>query len=138
MAYSYTEKKRIRKSFAKLPTVMDVPYLLAIQVDSYEQFLQENKKPKGRENIGLQAAFNSIFPIESHTGNAELQFVEYYLGTPEFDVRECILRGSTYAAPLRVKIRLVIKDKDVKDKDAKAAIKDIREQSVYIDRKSVV
>lgn len=67
MAYSYTEKKRIRKSFAKLPTVMDVPYLLAIQVDSYEQFLQENKKPKGRENIGLQAAFNSIFPIESHT-----------------------------------------------------------------------
>ena len=132
MAYSYTEKKRIRKSFAKLPTVMDVPYLLAIQVDSYEQFLQENKKPKGRENIGLQAAFNSIFPIESHTGNAELQFVEYYLGTPEFDVRECILRGSTYAAPLRVKIRLVIKDKDVKDKDAKAAIKDIREQSVYM------
>ena len=132
MAYSYTEKKRIRKSFAKLPTVMDVPYLLAIQVDSYEQFLQENKKPKGRENIGLQAAFNSIFPIESHTGNAELQFVEYYLGTPEFDVRECISRGSTYAAPLRVKIRLVIKDKDVKDKDAKAAIKDIREQSVYM------
>ena len=73
MAYSYTEKKRIRKSFEKLTTVMDVPYLLAIQVDSYEQFLQENKKPKGRENIGLQAAFNSIFPIESPTGNAELQ-----------------------------------------------------------------
>ena len=132
MAYSYTEKKRIRKSFAQLPTVMDVPYLLAIQVDSYEQFLQEHKKPKGRENIGLQAAFTSIFPIESHTGNAELQFVEYYLGAPEFDVRECITRGSTYAAPLRVKIRLVIKDKDVKDKDAKAAIKDIREQSVYM------
>lgn len=132
MAYSYTEKKRIRKSFAKLPTVMDVPYLLAIQLDSYEQFLQEHKKPKGRENIGLQAAFNSIFPIESHTGNAELQFVEYYLGTPEFDVRECILRGSTYAAPLRVKIRLVIKDKDSKDKESKSAIKDIREQSVYM------
>lgn len=132
MAYSYTEKKRIRKSFAQLPTVMDVPYLLAIQVDSYQQFLQENKKPKGRENIGLQAAFNSIFPIESHTGNAELQFIEYYLGTPEFDVRECILRGSTYAAPLRVKIRLVIRDKDAKDKDTKATIKDIREQSVYM------
>lgn len=132
MAYSYTEKKRIRKSFAKLPTVMDVPYLLAIQLDSYEQFLQEHKKPKGRENIGLQAAFNSIFPIESHTGNAELQFVEYYLGTPEFDVRECILRGSTHAAPLRVKIRLVIKDKDSKDKESKSAIKDIREQSVYM------
>ncbi len=132
MAYSYTEKKRIRKSFAKLPTVMEVPYLLAIQVDSYQEFLQKDTKPKGRENKGLQAAFNSIFPIESHTGNAELQFVEYYLGTPEFDVRECILRGSTYAAPLRVKIRLVIKDKDSKDKDAKATIKDIREQNVYM------
>ncbi|WP_230660868.1 DNA-directed RNA polymerase subunit beta [Psychrobacter sp. I-STPA10] len=132
MAYSYTEKKRIRKSFAQLPNVMDIPYLLAIQVDSYEQFLQEHKKPKGRENTGLQAAFSSIFPIESHTGNAELQFVEYYLGEPEFDERECILRGSTFAAPMRVKIRLVIKDKDSKDKNSKAAIKDIREQNVYM------
>ncbi|WP_288999988.1 DNA-directed RNA polymerase subunit beta [uncultured Psychrobacter sp.] len=132
MAYSYTEKKRIRKSFAELPTVMDIPYLLSIQVDSYEQFLQEHKKPKARENTGLQAAFSSIFPIESHSGNAELQFVEYYLGEPEFDERECILRGSTFAAPIRVKIRLIIKDKDSKDKDSKAAIKDIREQSVYM------
>lgn len=127
MAYSYTEKKRIRKSFSKLPDVMDVPYLLAIQVDSYEQFLQEHKKPKARANVGLQAAFSSIFPIESHSGNAQLQFVEYYLGEPEFDERECIMRGSTFAAPLRVKIRLVIKDKD-----NKTAIKDIREQSVYM------
>jgi DNA-directed RNA polymerase subunit beta len=132
MAYSYTEKKRIRKSFSQLPTVMEIPYLLAIQVDSYQQFLQEHKKPKSRDNTGLQAAFSSIFPIESHSGNAELQFVEYYLGTPEFDERECILRGSTFAAPMRVKIRLVIKDKDSKDKDSKAAIKDIREQSVYM------
>lgn len=127
MAYSYTEKKRIRKSFSKLPDVMDVPYLLAIQVDSYEQFLQEHKKPKARANIGLQAAFSSIFPIESHSGNAQLQFVEYYLGEPEFDERECIMRGSTFAAPLRVKIRLVIKDKE-----NKTAIKDVREQSVYM------
>ncbi|GAF56855.1 DNA-directed RNA polymerase beta subunit [Psychrobacter sp. JCM 18901] len=111
---------------------MDIPYLLSIQVDSYEQFLQEHKKPKARENTGLQAAYSSIFPIESHSGNAELQFVEYYLGTPEFDERECILRGSTFAAPMRVKIRLIIKDKDSKDKDSKAAIKDIREQSVYM------
>lgn len=127
MAYSYTEKKRIRKSFSKLPDVMDVPYLLAIQVDSYEQFLQEHKKPKARANIGLQAAFSSIFPIESHSGNAQLQFVEYYLGEPEFDERECIMRGSTFAAPLRVKIRLVIKDKE-----NKTTIKDVREQSVYM------
>ncbi|USZ15497.1 DNA-directed RNA polymerase subunit beta [Moraxella sp. FZFQ2102] len=127
MAYSYTEKKRIRKSFSRLPDVMDVPYLLAIQVDSYEQFLQEHKKPKARANVGLQAAFSSIFPIESHSGNAQLQFVEYYLGEPEFDERECIMRGSTFAAPLRVKIRLVIKDKE-----NKTAIKDVREQSVYM------
>lgn len=132
MAYSYTEKKRIRKSFSKLPNVMDIPYLLAIQMDSYQEFLQANKKPKGRANTGLQAAFSSIFPIESNSGNAELQFVEYYLGEPEFDERECITRGSTFAAPLRVKIRLVIKDKDHKDKNSKAAIKDIREQSVYM------
>lgn len=111
---------------------MDIPYLLSIQVDSYEQFLQEHKKPKARENTGLQAAYSSIFPIESHSGNAELQFVEYYLGDPEFDERECMLRGSTFAAPMRVKIRLIIKDKDSKDKDSKAAIKDIREQSVYM------
>ncbi|UXZ04227.1 DNA-directed RNA polymerase subunit beta [Moraxella nasicaprae] len=127
MAYSYTEKKRIRKSFSRLPDVMDVPYLLAIQVDSYKQFLQEHKKPKARANVGLQAAFSSIFPIESHSGNAELQFVEYYLGEPEFDERECIMRGSTFAAPLRVKIRLVIRDKE-----NKTAIKDVREQSVYM------
>ena len=105
MAYSYTEKKRIRKNFGKLPSVMDAPYLLAIQVDSYRTFLQDGKSPKNREDIGLQAAFRSVFPIESYSGNAALEFVEYSLGKPEFDVRECILRGSTYAAPMRVKIR---------------------------------
>ena len=105
MAYSYTEKKRIRKNFGKLPQVMDAPYLLSIQVDSYRTFLQDGKTPKNREDIGLQAAFRSVFPIESYSGNAALEFVEYSLGKPEFDVRECILRGSTYAAPMRVKIR---------------------------------
>ncbi len=132
MAYSYTEKKRIRKSFSRLPDVMEVPYLLTIQVDSYKEFLQEHKKPKARANVGLQAAFSSIFPIESSSQNAELQFVEYYLGEPEFDERECITRGSTFAAPLRVKIRLILKDKDHKDKNSKAAIKDVREQTVYM------
>ena len=132
MAYSYTEKKRIRKSFSRLPDVMDVPYLLAIQVDSYQDFLQQHKKPKDRANLGLQAAFSSIFPIESNSGNAELQFVEYHLGEPEFDERECIMRGSTFAAPLRVRIRLIIKDKDHKDKNSKSAIKDIRENNVFM------
>ncbi len=126
MAYSYTEKKRIRKNFGKLPSVMDAPYLLAIQVDSYRTFLQDGKSPKSREDIGLQAAFRSVFPIESYSGNAALEFVEYSLGKPEFDVRECILRGSTYAAPMRVKIRLIIKDRETK------SIKDVREQEVYM------
>ena len=128
MAYSYTEKKRIRKNFGKLPALMDVPYLLAIQVDSYRTFLQDGKKPKQREDIGLQAAFKSVFPIVSYSGNAALEFVEYSLGTPKFDVRECVSRGVTYAAPLRVKIRLMIYDKESSVK----AIKDIREQEVYM------
>ena len=128
MAYSYTEKKRIRKNFGKLPALMDVPYLLAIQVDSYRTFLQDGKTPKQREDLGLQAAFRSVFPIVSYSGNAALEFVEYHLGTPMFDVRECVLRGVTYAAPLRVKIRLMIYDKESSVK----AIKDIREQEVYM------
>jgi DNA-directed RNA polymerase subunit beta len=126
MAYSYTEKKRIRKNFGKLPNVMDVPYLLAIQVDSYRAFLQDGKLSKQREDVGLQAAFRSVFPIVSYSGNAALEFVEYNLGRPEFDVRECILRGSTYAAPMRVKIRLIIYDRETK------SIKDVREQEVYM------
>ena len=126
MAYSYTEKKRIRKNFGKLPHVMEAPYLLSIQVDSYRTFLQGGKTPKNREDIGLQAAFRSVFPIESYSGNAALEFVEYSLGKPEFDVRECILRGSTFAAPMRVKIRLIIKDRETK------SIKDVREQEVYM------
>ncbi|MDE2420831.1 MAG: DNA-directed RNA polymerase subunit beta [Gammaproteobacteria bacterium] len=126
MAYSYTEKKRIRKNFGKLPNMMDVPYLLSIQVDSYRAFLQDGKTAKQREDFGLQAAFRSVFPIVSYSGNAALEFVEYHLGKPEFDVRECILRGSTYAAPMRVKIRLIIYDRETK------SIKDVREQEVYM------
>ncbi len=128
MAYSYTEKKRIRKDFGKLPQVMDVPYLLAIQLDSYRSFLQENKSIEQREDLGLHAAFKSVFPIESYSGNASLEYVSYRLGNPVFDVKECQLRGVTYAASLRVKVRLVIYDKESSNK----AIKDIKEQEVYM------
>ncbi|MBB1487312.1 DNA-directed RNA polymerase subunit beta [Oceanospirillum sediminis] len=128
MAYSYTEKKRIRKDFGKLPQVMDVPYLLAIQLDSYRSFLQEDKTIDQREDLGLHAAFKSVFPIESYSGNASLEYVSYRLGKPVFDVKECQLRGVTYAAPLRVKVRLVIYDKESSSK----AIKDIKEQEVYM------
>ena len=128
MAYSYTEKKRIRKDFSKLPTVMDIPYLLGIQVDSYMQFLQEGIDVDERTHSGLHAAFRSVFPIASYSGNAALEYVDYRLGKPVFDVKECQSRSVTYAAPLRVKVRLIIYDKDSSNK----AIKDIKEQEVYM------
>ena len=128
MAYSYTEKKRIRKKFGKLRHVMDVPYLLAIQLDSYQRLLQKDKDPAKRDDIGLHAAFKSVFPIISYSGNAALEYVGYRLGTPAFDVKECQLRGTTYAVPLRVKVRLIIYDKE----SANKAIKDIKEQEVYM------
>ncbi|AJD46983.1 DNA-directed RNA polymerase subunit beta [Isoalcanivorax pacificus W11-5] len=127
MAYSFTEKKRIRKNFGKLPKVMEVPYLLAIQLDSYRTFLQQDKGSETREATGLEAAFKSVFPISSYSGNAALEYAGYELGKPVFDVKECMLRGATYAAPLRVRIRLVIYDKE-----SSGAIKDIREQQVYM------
>jgi len=128
MAYSYTEKKRIRKDFGKLPQVMDVPYLLAIQLDSYRRFLQVGAEPGARKDEGLHAAFSSVFPIVSYSGNASLEYVGYRLGEPVFDVKECQMRGITYAAPLRVKVRLVIYDRESSNK----AVKDIKEQEVYM------
>lgn len=93
MAYSYTEKMRIRKNFGKRPGILDVPFLLATQIDSYRGFLQADSKPKNREDVGLHAAFKSVLPIESYSGNAVLEYVSYRLGEPAFDVRECHLRG---------------------------------------------
>ena len=128
MAYSYTEKKRIRKDFSKLGQVMDIPYLLAIQLDSYRKFLEADQTSEGRTEEGLHAAFNSVFPIVSYSGNAALEYAGYRLGEPVFDVKECQQRGITYAAPLRVKVRLVIYDRDSSTK----AVKDIKEQEVYM------
>ncbi|MEQ1882049.1 MAG: DNA-directed RNA polymerase subunit beta, partial [Burkholderiales bacterium] len=128
MAYSFTEKKRIRKSFAKRASVLPVPYLLATQIDSYAQFLQAGLTVEQRKNQGLQAAFQSIFPIVSHSGNARLDFVSYQLGVPPFDVSECQQRGLTYAAPLRAKVRLTIMDKE----SAKPTVKEVKEQEVYM------
>src|SRR3569623_123319 len=104
MAYYFTEKKSIRKDFGKLPTVLDVTYMMAILVNSYRQFLQLDKLPEQRPETGLNAAFRSVFPITSYSGSAVLEYVSYRLGTPTFDVRECQQRGMTYAAPLRVKV----------------------------------
>jgi DNA-directed RNA polymerase subunit beta len=130
MAYSFTEKKRIRKSFGKRPSILDVPFLLATQIDSYREFLQEDALPAKRADRGLHAAFNSVFSIESYSGNAVLEYVSYRLGEPPFDVRECHLRGATYAAPLRVLLRLVIYDKEAPA--GSKVVKDIKEQEVYM------
>ncbi|MEM8594675.1 MAG: DNA-directed RNA polymerase subunit beta, partial [Pseudomonadota bacterium] len=128
MAYSYTEKKRLRKDFSKLDAATAVPYLLAIQMDSYRKFTQSDTPIDQRIDVGLQAAFKSIFPIVSYSGNAGLEYVSYRLDEPVFDVSDCQLRGVTYSAPLRVKVRLVIYDKDASEK----TIKDIKEQEVYL------
>ncbi|MGF1874326.1 DNA-directed RNA polymerase subunit beta [Photobacterium frigidiphilum] len=124
MVYSYTEKKRIRKDFGKRPRVLDAPYLLSIQLDSFQKFIEQD--PEG--HYGLEAAFRSVFPIQSYNGNSELQYVSYRLGEPVFDVKECQIRGVTYSAPLRVKLRLVMYDKDA----PAGTVKDIKEQEVYM------
>jgi len=130
MAYSFTEKKRLRNNFGKANEAIDVPYLLETQIKSYEGFLQTGIKPAKRKDAGLHAAFSSVFPIESHSGYAVLEYVKYRLGEPVFDVRECQQRGATYAAPLRVVARLVIYDKDAPG--STKVVKDIREQEVYM------
>ncbi|HPF27787.1 MAG TPA: DNA-directed RNA polymerase subunit beta, partial [Steroidobacteraceae bacterium] len=130
MAYSFTEKKRIRKNFGKQGSILETPYLLAIQLDSYRTFLQADKAEDRRDEIGLHAAFKSVFPISSYSGNATLEYVSYRLGEPVFDVKECQLRGLTYAAPLRVKVRLIVLDKEASG--AKKPVKDVREQEVYL------
>jgi len=128
MPYSFTEKKRIRKSFAKGEDVQTVPYLLATQLESYRTFLQQDTPALQRKPEGLQAAFSSIFPIVSHNQMARLEFVSYTLGEPVFDVRECQQRGLTFASPLRAKVRLVLLDREA----SKPTVKEMKEQEVYM------
>ncbi|MFJ3059263.1 DNA-directed RNA polymerase subunit beta [Herbaspirillum sp. NPDC087042] len=129
MHYSFTEKKRIRKSFAKRANVHNVPFLLATQIESYQNFLQPERIASERKNEGLQSAFTSIFPIVSHNGFARLEFLSYVLGAPPFDVKECQQRGLTFASPLRAKVRLVILDKE---SPTKPVVKEMKEQEVYM------
>ena len=135
-AYAFAEKKRIRKDFGKRPSILDVPYLLAIQIDSFRDFLQEGVAVKDRAEMGLHAAFRSVFPIESYSGDAALEYVSYRLEKPTFDVTECQLRGKTYAASLRVTLRLVLYEKETGGtraaKEAGRGVKDVKEQEVYM------
>ncbi|MCK5718222.1 MAG: DNA-directed RNA polymerase subunit beta [Thiomargarita sp.] len=128
MKYSFTERKRLRNDFGKRPSVLDVPYLLAIQIDSYKTFLQEDKLPEQRRNVGLQAAFLSVFPLSSYSGTARLEYVGYRLDIPPFDVKECLQRGMNYCTSLRVKLRLVLYEKDSKTE----TVKEIKDQEVYM------
>jgi DNA-directed RNA polymerase subunit beta len=128
MSYSFTEKKRLRKNFAKRQTVAEVPYLLSMQLESYKEYLQMDIPNDQRQDQGLQNTFNSVFPISSHSGNAKLDFVSYSLGKIVFDVKECQLRGLTYGVPLRVKVRLSIMDKEASE----PTVKEVKEQEVYM------
>lgn len=127
MSYSFAEKKRIRKDFSKHRTIIDIPFLLSTQIQSYREFLQAEVLPKERKPVGLQGVFMSIFPMESVTGNARLEFVEYYFGEPEFDVRECHQRSQTYCVPLRIKLRLCLLDRET----TPASVREVKEQEVY-------
>ena len=124
MAYSYSEKKRIRKDFGKRAQVMDMPYLLQIQLESFKSYIEADVDG----NCGMESAFRSVFPIKAYSGYSELQYVSYRIGEPIFDVKECQIRGVTFSASLRVKLRLVIYDREA----APGTVKDIREQEVYM------
>ena len=131
MAYSFTERKRIRKSFGSRETVIEIPYLLQMQKDAYIAFLQADVPPKKRKPEGLQAAFESAFPIVSHNGFVEMKFLEYNLGKPAFDVRECQTRGLTFASAVRARVQLIIYDRESSTSQSKV-VKEVKEQEVYM------
>jgi DNA-directed RNA polymerase subunit beta len=128
MSYSYTEKKRIRKNFGSFAKVMDLPNLVETQTNSYSEFLQADVAPDSRNNHGLEEVFKSLFPIKSVSGNAALEYVSYELGKPAYDVQECLIQGLSYSAPLRIKVKLVIYDRETNFKE----VKDIKEGEVFM------
>ena len=130
MTYSFTGRKRIRKSFGHIPEVTTMPNLIEVQRTSYENFLQMNLRPAQRALLGLQEVFKSVFPIRDFAERAALDFVQYELEEPKYDVEECHQRGMTYAAPLRVTLRLIVWDVD--DDTGSKSVRDIKEQDVYM------
>ena len=128
MSYSYTEKKRIRKNFGTFAKVMELPNLVETQTKSYSEFLQADLAPDSRKNQGLEDVFNSLFPIKSVSGNAALEYVSYELGNPAYNVQECLVQGLSYSAPLRIKVKLVIYDRETNFKE----VKDIKEGEVFM------
>ncbi len=127
---SFTGRKRIRKSFGRIPEVAQMPNLIDVQRASYEAFLQMNVNPDSRTPTGLQEVFRSVFPIDDFAGRGRLEFVYYELEEPKYDVEECIQRGLNYAAPLKVILRLIVWDVD--EDTGSRSIRDIKEQPVYM------
>src|SRR5215469_1376236 len=130
MAISFASKKSIRKSFGRVPEVAPMPNLIEVQKSSYDHFLQMGIGPEQRAGIGLQEVFRSVFPIRDFSERAQLEFVRYELETPKYEVDECQQRGITFAAPLKVTLRLVVWDVD--EDTASRSIRDIKEQDVYM------
>src|SRR5210317_2182852 len=128
MSYSYTEKKRIRKNFGTFAKVMDLPNLIETQTKSYSEFLQADVAPDERKKQGLEEVFQSLFPIKSVSGNASLEYVSYELGKNTYDVQECLIQGLSYSAPLRIKVKLVLYDRESNFKE----VKDIKEGEVFM------
>ena len=128
MSYSYTEKKRIRKNFGTFAKVMDLPNLIETQTKSYSEFLQADVAPEARKKQGLEEVFQSLFPIKSVSGNAALEYVSYELGKNTYDVQECLIQGLSYSAPLRIKVKLVLYDRESNFKE----VKDIKEGEVFM------
>ena len=128
MSYSYTEKRRIRKNFGRLPKVMRLPKLIETQLNSYAEFLQSDIPADKRNKQGLEEVFQTLFPITSVSGNAALEYVSYELGSPAYTVQECLIQGLSYSAPLRIKVRLVIYDRETNFEK----VKDVKEGEVFM------
>lgn len=130
MALTFTEKKRLRKNFGQIPTIIGIPNLIAIQKQSFSRFLQEDTPPEERRDMGLHGVFRSVLPIQDYSGTITLEYVSYMLGEPKYDMDECLQRGMTFSAPLKVVFRLVIWEENP-DTGAKS-VQEIKEQDVYL------
>src|SRR3990172_4095026 len=122
--------RRVRKDFGKIPSIVEIPNLIEIQRQSYEQFLKKDVAPERRDETGLQAVFKSVFPIADYNGNATLEFHSYHFGDPKYTVEECHDRGMTFAIPLKVTLRLKVVDTDKETKTQ--TVREVREQEVYL------
>jgi len=129
MASFSVHSQRLRKNFARIPQIAGIPKLIEIQSQSYDRFLQMDKAPEDREDMGLQAVFRSVFPIKDFTDTASLEFIKYTLGEEKYSVEECLQKGVTYSVPLKITVQLIVWDVD--PDTSSRTIRDVKEQEVY-------